>query len=238
LTPLSRIRVGTSGYSYSWNEGKPTPFQWYLAQGFDTVEINASFYRFPVAGWVKTWLKAPRGFDFAIKVHRSITHYSRLRPSAIELWKRFHVALQRMEGRIAFWLFQMPGNFTPSPRNVEAVRSFLDRVDLGGKAVLEFRDPSWWKEKQLCEEARAVFCSVDAPGLPREIIAVNDAVYVRLHGRTEWYSYIYSEKELRALLKKVASCDVERRYIYLNNDHGMIPNGRRLMELASEILCR
>lgn len=236
--PLSRIKVGTSGYSYSWNEGKPTPFRWYVAQGFETVEINASFYRFPVSSWVNAWLRAPRSFDFSIKVHRSITHNRRLRPSAVELWTRFRGALREMEGRIAFWLFQMPGNFAANPSNVKAVRDFFDCVDLRDKAVLEFRDPLWWREKDVCEEAGVVFCSVDAPELPREIVALNDAVYMRLHGRTEWYSYVYNEKELREIVRKISSCEVERKYIYLNNDHGMIPNGKRLMELASEILSR
>jgi hypothetical protein len=41
------IRIGTSGYTYSWNKKKPTAFQWYINQGFNSVEINASYYRFP-----------------------------------------------------------------------------------------------------------------------------------------------------------------------------------------------
>jgi len=44
-------RVGTSGYTYSWNPGKPSPFEWYISRGFKTVEINASFYRFPRRSW-------------------------------------------------------------------------------------------------------------------------------------------------------------------------------------------
>jgi uncharacterized protein YecE (DUF72 family) len=44
---LSSILVGTSGYTYSWNKGKPNKFEWYLDQGFNSVEINRNFYRFP-----------------------------------------------------------------------------------------------------------------------------------------------------------------------------------------------
>jgi len=42
-----KIRIGTSGYSYSWNKAKPDAFEWYIVQGFNSVEINYSFYRFP-----------------------------------------------------------------------------------------------------------------------------------------------------------------------------------------------
>jgi uncharacterized protein YecE (DUF72 family) len=47
------IRIGTSGYTYSWNKGKFDPFMWYVSQGFNSVEINASFYRFPAESWIR-----------------------------------------------------------------------------------------------------------------------------------------------------------------------------------------
>lgn len=55
------IRIGTSGYTYTWNKGKPDAFKWYVSQGFNSVEINASFYRFPAENWVKNWQsKSPK----------------------------------------------------------------------------------------------------------------------------------------------------------------------------------
>jgi len=32
------IRIGTSGYTYSWNKAKPSPFKWYIDQQFNSVE--------------------------------------------------------------------------------------------------------------------------------------------------------------------------------------------------------
>lgn len=227
-----RIRVGTSGYSYLWNEGKPTPFDWYLQQGFDTVEINASFYRFPTESWVQTWLKSPDSFDFCIKVHRAITHYVKLRGKALDLWRRFVHPLRPLEGRIAFWLFQLPWNFKPTDANFDAARRFLGEVNLGNAAVLEFREPAWWKHQDLCRDAGAAFCSVDAPQLPRDIVTLNDVTYLRLHGREEWYAYEYTEAELRAIVREVKRRKAAKRYILLNNDHGMLPNGRFLLKLT------
>lgn len=80
---MSKIRVGTSGYSYFWNKGKPTTFKWYCNQGFSTVEVNISFYRFSMPNWIKTWKKCPPSFGFSIKVHRSITHYKKLTKNSI-----------------------------------------------------------------------------------------------------------------------------------------------------------
>ncbi len=233
-----RIRVGTSGYSYSWNKGRPSPFEWYLSLGFNTVEINSTFYRFPEESWINLWAsKSPRDFDFEIKVHRSVTHFSKLRKSAIPVWKKFHKVLtkdKRMKAKISFWLFQLPSSYKYSDENLSVLIDFFRKIDLGNSAVIEFREPEWWKcKRQVTKETGAVFCSVDSPDLPREIVALNDVVYLRLHGRESWYSYVYKEEELKALARKVRESQASRCYVLLNNDHGMLPNGRYLMEVLA-----
>jgi len=226
---MVKIRVCTSGYSYFWNEGVPTPFKWYCKQGFNTVEINASFYRFPVRSWIKTWIKCPNDFDFSIKVHRSITHYQKLKPSALKTWRKFKLPFEEMENKIAFWLFQMPPDFAATSENMTRISNFFSEINLGNSAVIEFRHASWWNEKNVCKDVGATFCSVDAPDLPREIVSMNDALYMRFHGRETWYAYVYSERELEEIIEAIKKHDARKKYIYLNNNHGMLPNGNFIM---------
>ena len=228
MSPL--IAIGTSGYTYSWNEANPTPFKWYISQGFNSVEINASFYRFPIQSWVKTWLTAPEDFSFSIKVHRSITHYTKLKNRSLELWNRFRQPLESLEKKIDFWLFQMPSNYKYKQENLEAIRAFFEKTNLRNKAVIEFRDTSWWKAVKEIANIGIVFCSVDAPGLPHSLMSTNGAVYLRLHGSKEWYNYIYSEKELDNILSRIKKLKADKNMIYLNNDHGMLQNGRYLLK--------
>jgi uncharacterized protein YecE (DUF72 family) len=98
-----KIRIGTSGYTYTWNKGKPDAFRWYLNQGFNSVEINASFYRFPEESWIANWLSnSPKDFTFSVKVHRSITHYNRLKGKrSVELWQRFSILIIAIIGSVA-----------------------------------------------------------------------------------------------------------------------------------------
>jgi uncharacterized protein YecE (DUF72 family) len=101
---------------------------------------------------------------------------------------------------------------------------------LGNEAVFEFRHNSWWDYKEEIRDTGAVFCSVDAPNLPRDIIPMNDAVYLRLHGRKNWYSWIYTDAELEKIAEEIRKINTaKRRFIYLNNDHGMLPNTRFLI---------
>jgi uncharacterized protein YecE (DUF72 family) len=127
---VSYIRIGTSGYGYPWNQGDPSPFKWYLNQGFSSVEINASFYRFPAESWLKTWLTAPRDFNFSIKVHRSITHFTRMKGRSYQLWERFKGSLSALEKKIDFWLFQMPPDYKYNEENLQIIGNFLDRTSL------------------------------------------------------------------------------------------------------------
>jgi uncharacterized protein YecE (DUF72 family) len=230
---MSSILIGTSGYTYSWNKGKMNKFKWYVDQGFNSVEINGSFYRFPTENWTNNWKNASRkNFKFSIKVHRSITHYSRLKGNkSINLWKRFKKSLEPIEERVTFWLFQMPSTFKHNQENTERLRIFKNKADLNNKAVIEFRDPSWWSKSSIeeLEKIKLPMCSVDAPLLPKKILNLNNTIYLRLHGSKSWYNYVYSEKELKNIIGKLEKKSGTRKAIYLNNDHGMLPNGKYLL---------
>lgn len=232
----SVIRIGTPGYTYPWNARRPSPFLWYINQEFNSVEINASYYRFPLQSWIDTWKAGvPRDFTFSIKVNRSITDYLRLRGErALDLWTKFSKTLDGIQNRIDFWLFKMSKTFRYAEQNLETVRVFFERTGLTNnhhdtKAVIEFRDSSWWEAMDRIEEMGIVFCSVDAPELPRTIAASSKSVYPRIHGYKEWYSYIYSQTELDELLTSVINLNAKKKAIYLNNDHGMLQNGLYLL---------
>lgn len=231
---MAAARVGTSGYSYFWNPEKRSPFKWY-SQNFKTVEINSSFYSFPRKSWIINWVKnSPEDFDFSIKVHRSITHLSRMSEKALPIWEKFHQVFTPLESKIAFWLFQFPQYFKANYENLLRIRVFMKETGLGSSAVMEFREPRWWELKAQIEDAGAVFCSVDAPGLPRDITSSNNVVYLRIHGRTNWYAYNYSDKELIDIAGTVKKIICEKKYIYFNNDHGMLENALKMKKLLEE----
>jgi uncharacterized protein YecE (DUF72 family) len=127
----------------------------------------------------------------------------------------------------------MPSNYKYNIENVEAIKAFFEKMKLrSNKVVIEFRDRSWWKEIDQIEKIGIVFCSVDAPDLPNNIINTNNTIYVRLHGSKEWYNYVYSKKELDSILLKIKRLKAPKNAIYLNNDHGMMKNGVYLLEKA------
>lgn len=227
--------VGTSGYDYPWNRRKPSPFEWYVSQGFNSVEINATFYRQPTERMVRAWLRAPRDFVFSIKVNRTITHMAKLSGRAPELWEGFSEPLRPMFGKIGFWLYQMPPSFTYSAQNMRKTKDYFSTLKHPGTPVIEFRSPDWWPHSGELEGLGVVFCSVSAPGLPENIVVLEDTVYLRMHGKTEWYSYVYSKEELDALAELLLRSEAAKTAVYFNNDIGMFENA---LYLAGRLLER
>ena len=81
------IRIGISGWRYEpWRkvfypQGLPQRRELeFCGRHFPTVEINGSFYSLQrPASYLRWYYDTPRGFVFAVKAHRYITHMRRLR---------------------------------------------------------------------------------------------------------------------------------------------------------------
>src|SRR5262249_2372221 len=133
---------------------------------FDTVEVNATFYRLPtakaVAGWVE---QSPPGFCFAVKGSRYLTHIRRLRDTG-RGGERFYSPLASPieAGKLGPVLWQLPGNFK---RDDERLATFLDGLPDGHHTV-EFRHESWFAEDvyALLRERGAALTIGDTPQRP------------------------------------------------------------------------
>src|ERR1700759_4623728 len=97
---MEPVRIGCSGWSYrDWREGlyDGVPQRRWLeryAEAFDTVEVNATFYRLPRRSTVEAWVEqTPDGFSFAVKGSRYLTHIRRLTDTDTGL-KRFWEPLE------------------------------------------------------------------------------------------------------------------------------------------------
>lgn len=220
-----KIYVGTSGWLYGWNEGGN--FEWFVKNsGLNSVELNASFYRFPFPNQIKSWVEKSGKIRFAVKVHRKITHILKLSPSALTVWDEFKALFSPLKEKIDFYLFQLPPSFTPEylDQTKEFFRSIRDR----GNLAIEFRHFAWFDEKmvQEIEKLGMVFVSMDSPQIKSFLVKTNNVVYLRFHGRQAWYNYNYSPKEMKDISEKIYHLKPEYIYAYFNNNHAMLSNAR------------
>ncbi len=221
--------VGTSGWAYSaWN---PTgTFEWYAKNsGLNAVELNASFYRFPFPSMIKGWSEKGDKIRWAIKVNRLVTHIHQFGPKSRPVWKKFLKLFEPMDDLVDFYLFQLPPRLTTGMK--ARLSEFIRMSGLGERFALEARNTGWFGPDALrwAESAGVTFVSVDAPGLPRKIYNTSGSVYLRMHGRTAWYSHNYSKKELEEVAIGITAAKPKAAYVFFNNDTDMLGNARTML---------
>jgi uncharacterized protein YecE (DUF72 family) len=223
------IHVGCSGWVYKhWRgilypEGLPQRL-WFkrYSDEFDTVEINASFYRVPKPETFDGWRdKAPKGFRYAVKVNRFITHLKKL--VAVEDALGEFVALARKLGpALGPLLYQLP----PSLKlDLNRLETFLKLIPRDLSNVFEFRNKSWYVPElyTLLDRYGASFCAHDMPGSKTERIAVGPTAYIRFHGGEGKYWGRYSDEGLLSWTDWILEQSRQGRSVwcYFNNDiHG------------------
>jgi len=148
---------------------------------FDTVEVNATFYRLPRPELLERWRNlAPEGFLYAVKAPRRITHLRRLRDCGEEL-TAFLDAVRRLSSALGPLLYQLPPNLKA---DAGLLRDFLSLLPGDLRHVMEFRHDSWFTGaiRSILEAHRCAFCIHDHHGMsvPRWITA--PVAYWRFHG--------------------------------------------------------
>lgn len=226
------IFVGTSGWMYSWNEGGN--FDWYIKNsGLNTVELNASFYRFPFENQIKSWAKKGTSLRWSIKVHRLITHKFKLNEEAKESFKKFLDLFKPMEDFIDFYLFQLPPSFNPDKKEI-LINFFKDFNK--EKVVVEFRNKNWFSYslEEFGKENSLLISSIDSPDFQKKIFNINGKVYLRFHGRESWYQYDYSDEELKEIAEIIKMKKPKKVYAYFNNNHSMLKNAQTFFEILKK----
>jgi uncharacterized protein YecE (DUF72 family) len=222
------VHVGTSGWSYDHWDGvlypPGTPPRDRLAhyvRRFATVELNASFYRWPrtatFAGWRR---RLPPGFQLSVKAPRGLTHAKKL--YAPETWiGRLTECWHELGDKRAVLLVQL----APAQERDDArLDFFLGLLPEWVRVAVEFRHPSWHDESvyALLERHGAAYCVMSGAGLPCVLRATAPFVYVRLHGPDagSLYAGSYPDADLRWWADRVGEWDRAGRdvFVYFNND--------------------
>jgi len=218
--------LGCSGYFYpGWKgkfypkELKPKDWLKYYSEFFNTVEINSTFYHFPTEKNLKRlYRETPENFVFSVKVNRTITHYKKFKNAKDLIADFYKVCREGLREKLGCILFQLPPSYAYTRENLEKI---LENLNPEFKNVLEFRHLSWWNEEvfNTLKRENVTFCSVSAPNLPETLVETSEVVYVRFHGKTSWYRYNYSEKELRNWAKRIKKSKAKEVFAYFNNDY-------------------
>jgi uncharacterized protein YecE (DUF72 family) len=258
------IRIGPAGWSYDdWKEivyprdaGSRFDQLAYIAEFFDTIEINSSYYRPPAPHVSKSWARRVShnpDFMFTAKLYKAFTHERAKAMQAYESAYRRGIGPLAEAGTLGAVLMQFPWSFKNSDQNSEYLSDLIERFK-DYPLVVELRHSSWNKPEvfDVLEERGVGFCNIDQPQFARSIApsarATSRVGYIRLHGRNyeNWFSetakpadrydYLYSPEELQpwiANIRKVAE-GAPQTYVITNN-HFRGKGVVNALEIKSEI---
>lgn len=224
------IHIGLSGWSYRDWVGRFYPDdlpseRWlsFIAERFDTVEVNRSFYSLLEPSTYRTWYgNVPDGFVFAVKGSRYITHMKKLNDAETPLANFFASGVLELGDKLGPVLWQLPGGWRFRPDRIRSFLSLLpattteagalaehhdDRVeqpatdppaDLPMRHVLEVRDPSFFVPEllEILEECGVAYAVSHSSAWPYTEDVVGDLAYLRLHGPGALYASPYPEEDL------------------------------------------
>jgi uncharacterized protein YecE (DUF72 family) len=239
------IRIGTSGWSYDHWVGvlypprtSPAARLARYAAEFDTVELNASFYRWPgdttFAGWRQ---RLPDGFTMSVKAHRGLTHFRRLKSP--EPWiERFERCWRALGDRAEMLLVQLHPELE---RDDARLAYFLDCMPDSIRVAIELRHPAWDDPAvySVLERHNAAYVVMSGAHLPCVLRATTDVVYLRMHGPSteSLYAGSYSDEQLRWWADRITEWHGQGRavLVYFNNDGFgyAVSNARTLKRLLA-----
>lgn len=136
---------------------------------FNTIELNATFHRFPPESWINKWKdQVPDDFRFCPKVYRSVSHRYFLNNTE-QMMDDFLVRVQGLGDKLGCIFLQLSDKF--APKQMERLIPFVERLPKDIDFAMEFRHEGWFADDHvtdelhdLCLQNNVSLVLTDAPG--------------------------------------------------------------------------
>jgi uncharacterized protein YecE (DUF72 family) len=223
---LGAVHIGTSGWHYKHWYGRFYPEKLpaskmleFYSRYFDTVELNNTFYRLPPDNGLETWrTTAPRGFCFAAKGSRFITHMKKLKDPEVAIGRYFE-RIDRLRPKLGPIVFQLPPFWEIDE---ERFQNFLRALPKQHRYAFELRNPTWHTESiyRILRKHNAAFCIFEIAGFASDCHITANFTYLRLHGPEGAYQGSYSKAKLERWAARIGEWRKQLKavYIYFDND--------------------
>ncbi len=243
----TQFLFGPAGWSYKDWEGtvypddKPGDFDQlrFIAQSFDFVEVNTTFYHIPspklTAGWAEKTSSLPN-FKFWVKLYQQFTHLRKITTQDVTQFKAAIEPLKQ-SGKLEGLLVQFPYSFK---LNTGYLKYFEGLTDVFKEYTLaaEFRHNSWERKEflDILKKRNIIWVNIDQPVISQSLALTSYVThpgicYFRLHGRNAktWFShdgrdarydYSYNTLELNEIAQKIKELAALAKSIFISgNNH-------------------
>jgi uncharacterized protein YecE (DUF72 family) len=211
----------------------------YYSSLFNSIEINSSFYKVPLAATIKKWATdvMTEDFKFTFKLSREITHQRNLLFSEESVFD-FMSRINQVGDKKGSLLIQFPASVKISQfKRVGYLLSIVKASDpmSAWDVAIEFRDQSWYVEDMVSSYQMGLVVHDMLPVGTAFRDTGTNFVYLRYHGPNGNYKGSYEKAELSEYADYIKEWMSEGKkvYAYFNNTIGdAIPNLYALRQMA------
>jgi len=162
----------------------------YYSTRFNSIELNATFYKMPDWQQVETWKnKTPDGFKFFPKITDLITHYRRL-INVEEPIQNFCNAVSNFEEKLGMAFMQLHDNF--KPKDFYRLKNALESFPEGFPLAVEVRNEEWFSEEKVNDEFCSLLKKLNMANIIVDTAGRRDMVHMRLTSPVAFVRYVGS----------------------------------------------
>jgi uncharacterized protein YecE (DUF72 family) len=172
----------------------------YYATQFNSIELNATFYRQPSAAQVISWRdKTPDGFKFFPKITQSVSHFKRLNNTQ-PIVEEYCDAIVNFEDKLGMVFLQLHNNF--GYKNYDKLVAFVENFPKAVPLALEVRHSEWFNDLKIADELSQLLEKNNVSNILVDTAGRRDLLHMRLTTPTAFVRYVganHPESEYKRL---------------------------------------
>jgi len=159
----------------------------YYATQFNSIELNATFYRtFPIATVEKWHQKTPPDFKFFPKINQSISQFNRLQNCEAEL-NEYLDSISHLQEKLGTIFLQMHPTFAPN--KFDALGSFIQQWPKGFPLAVELRHTDWYNDSIVANELYRLFEENNISNIIVDTAGRRDLLHMKLTTKDAFIRY-------------------------------------------------
>lgn len=165
----------------------------YYATQFNSVELNATFYRLPTAEQVRMWKeKTPPGFKFFPKITNTISHFRRLL-DITDVVTQFASAVLNFDEKLGMVFLQLHDNF--KPKDYERLEKFVREWPGELPLAVELRNADWFADEAVFNRVCELFEMNNITNIIVDTAGRRDMLHMRLTTPNAFIRYVGANAE-------------------------------------------
>lgn len=160
----------------------------YYAQQFNSIELNATFYRnFPASQFEKWYEKTPANFKFFPKLGQEISHWKRLK-GVEQVVESYLYNFSNLKEKLGTIFLQLNANF--SPKNFNDLQKFVENWDNAFPLAIEVRHKDWFEDETVFVELTNLLEAYHIANVLVDTAGRRDMMHMRLTNNEAFVRYV------------------------------------------------